>query len=333
VALIVVVPTGLGGRNSSASLVAPFPGAVLHLRDLGKSGCSTTAFPTAWSFHLKTGLGNGSSILHSSECSGLGNGLLGASSAYAEEGFEVGVPFAVGTPGTHQVGANLQGVWKTSAGAFDASSSGTCPAGGTTWHSTFFHYYNGKHWWNKVPPGGLVLNRSTYYIDEPQVQATNSCSTYSSVTVGVLAWVWDLTNGSILRPTSTFGNDTRFVDQLTETLDRTEWSCYNATQWDFGHWKNLSRTCFSQNASTASGTLDLLTDALSPSTSFSNSGSATGTIWVNGSFNPSHRYVWILEFLGVLSVEVGGWKHGSAVASINLATHGNGIELNWIRIS
>ncbi|MCI4368014.1 MAG: hypothetical protein L3K09_00405 [Thermoplasmata archaeon] len=258
---------------------------------------------------------------------------LTGSGADTTGAIELSVHFGVPTNGFHHVGANLFLGWRATGGAFDGSRLGNCHALLVPGNLTTVEYFNGNSWAGSPPPGGPVFNKSTYYYYAQYSYEYGTCLVWSSVGLVLNSYVEDLTNYSTRDPSSTFGFRTSVVAEVTETYNTTNWACGNATLWNHGKWRNSSYACTSGNVSTTSYWADYVTGVKGTSTSFSDSGTLTGTAWCNGTFINSHHYIWIIYLQGATSVTLNGWSHGSAGAALNLATRGNGFSLNWVRVS
>ncbi|MCI4369411.1 MAG: hypothetical protein L3K09_07615 [Thermoplasmata archaeon] len=333
VVVMLIAPSGLAAHAGSVTIKAPYTGAASPTSSTTTTGCASAGNTPAWNFHLNTGRGIGASMAKDSECSALFGGANSYSYAYAYGGFEVGVAIKVPTNGPHHVAANLFTGWRATGGAFDGSRTGSCASASTGGSATYIYYFDGTNWSYTVPVGGPVLNNSTYFFYESSAYAYGSCSTESVAYVVASTWIQDTTNGSYIYPTSTFGSSTVLVDQFTETYNTTDWGCYNYTLWDFGLWANATYGCYNYNATTSTYSINYLTGVSGTSTSYSDSGAMTGTVWTNATLYHNHHYAWFLDLYTEAYVYVTGWKHGSGVAMVNMASHGNGVNLNWIKVS
>ncbi|HEV2317060.1 MAG TPA: hypothetical protein VGV89_05750 [Thermoplasmata archaeon] len=174
--------------------------------------------------------------------------------------------------------------------------------GSTTCPSRAFHYIDASN-------GSYDYNGSA-----------GTCVATAQVYLSIYAQVFDVTNRSYFAQSGgrfvLGGYFGAYNFTLLENYTSIDWVCY-------GPGYIGSPYCVTSN-----------TTYQTPTTSWSNSGTAQDNIWVNSTrFVPAHHYALIFSASASVSVYAEGSPHAFARASLNLGTLGNGLSVSSVTVT
>ncbi|MCI4368069.1 MAG: hypothetical protein L3K09_00685 [Thermoplasmata archaeon] len=328
VLLLLTIAPNAGATGATTVLHAPFKGSVSRWESVQADPCSKVVNVKPWNFSVRSGSGGGATFAWSHTC---------PSSPYfnnytkADGRTGANVSLSVRVPrGPHHIYVDLVLRWGAKLREHNGSSNGTCPEFPTS--QTNASYYNGSGWsyWPNLSGPILYTNHTRFYFLHSDGVNSHGCSGSASIDAQLAAGV-RAGRGGTTPPVSPSTTD--LVEAYVAETNSTHWYCRNTTFWDFGLWANSSRACYSYNVSAPPVAYDLLagTNRSTPVLLFSGTLRLTLSTKVDG--NVSALWILSLRPSVTLLTETDGWLHGSAFASFNLGTFGNGITVRSITVN
>lgn len=313
---------------------APYHGGVLPGNTDTIYGCHAAAkTPTFWHFNLHTGVGGGAESSTAKACSQVPFRLGSQSQASAGGSEEVSVLVKIPN-GVRNLTEHIVITYTATISETSGSPTGVCPS--TPSHSVSAQYYNGTAWsYSPTITQPVVYNASTYYYYDEQNGASGGCSSLASLSGGFVA-VAVAANGAAgfgLNGGQNGGASWNFGGSVA-TYAGINWDCNNYTLWDYGVWANNSGSCSNGNVSAYTTSYNDLTQTTGTNSTMTFTGSMSFTMWYLANFASydSHWTVF-LDPSASTSASTGGFAHGAASSTINVATGGNGIALKSITVT
>ena len=324
---------GLATAASSGSITVspPYGGSWSKIRANHAEGCSGGNVTERFHFNQGTGIVRGAASVGAHSCR-FAHRSIPTSTVFIQPTAHVGMPLPVPASGAHRVSLNVSLGLSGNVSETIGKSTGACGAATVATDSVGSAYFNGTSTtiWPHLS-GPIVYNNSTLFQWHHDYGANSECLSEASLTVEVLASVYDATSKITYLPTTAFGSNPSgpvFMD--VRTLNITSWSCSNGTAWNFGVWQNSSLACLSSNQTTV--TISNLNGVIGGQSRLSTSGLDVGTIQIPGVFNASDAISLSLTVGYHLFAEITGWQSAQAAADVNMASPPNGFQLVSVTI-
>ena len=284
--------------SATTVMNAPYKGAWTNSASISHDGCGKAKQgAVAWSMSTGTG-GIGLSSAIAPHCSNTFGGVGTYSSGNSWSRIEVAVKLKPLTTGYHSVNPVISLSWTEAVKVVN----GSCLAKAQPYtYGTYYKSGANSYWYN-------TTGYSSY------------CDSSANVNPYANFWIDDVTSNTQIYPTS--GSNYWYNNTYAYTQNSTGWYSNHNTYYINGNWSYYNYT-YSNNYSYSTPTL-----------SSSGAGTAVLSPYFNTTFASSDVYALVFYVQGYTYAQDQNWASGgSASASLNFGTLGNGVTLSKIVIA